>query len=112
MTTTGVSRVSHLKDGTISTFEFDPAELGFARATLADMQGGDAAENAAIARAILAGELTGPKRDVVLLNAGAALSTESGDFAAGLAAAEESLDSGAAKDVLARFVEVTGRFGE
>jgi anthranilate phosphoribosyltransferase len=111
LTTTGVSRVSHLKDGAVTTFEFDPTELGFARATLADMQGGDAAENAAIARAILAGELTGPKRDVVLLNAAAALSTESGDFAAGLAAAEESLDSGAAADVLARFVEVTGRFG-
>ena len=45
------------------------ADLGFERATLADMQGGSADENAAIARALLSGELRGPKRDVILLNA-------------------------------------------
>jgi anthranilate phosphoribosyltransferase len=112
LTTTGVSRISHLKNGAVTTYEFDPAELGFARATLADMQGGDAARNAAIARDILDGTITGPKRDVVLLNAAAALSTETGDLAAGLAAARESIDSGAARGALARYVEVTGRFEE
>ena len=112
LTTTGVSRVSHLKDGEVSTFEFDPVDLGFARSTLADMQGGNADENAAIAMALLKGELTGPKRDVVLLNAAAALSTESGDIAGGLATARESLESGAALGVLERYVARTRAFGQ
>jgi len=110
LTTTGVSRISHLKEGQVTTFEFDPADLGFERATLADMQGGSADENAAIARALLSGELRGPKRDVILLNAAAALSTESGDLTAGLAAATESLESGAAADVLQKFVAKTRGF--
>ena len=114
LTTTGPSRISHLKDGAVRTFDFDPADLGFGRATLADMQGGDAATNAAIARGILSGEIHGPKRDVVLLNAAAALSTESdtgsGDFSAGLAQATESLDSGAALDVLDRYIALTQTF--
>ena len=111
LTTTGVSRISHLQDGVVTTVEFAPAELGFARATLADMQGGDAAHTAAIARGILAGEITGPKRDVVLLNAAAALSTETDDLQAGLDAARESLDSGAARAKLEAFVTFTQRGG-
>lgn len=111
LTTTGPSRISHLLNGAVRTFDFDPADLGFARSTLADMQGGDAATNAAIARGVLAGELHGPKRDVVLLNAAAALSTESGDFSAGLAQATKSLDSGAALNVLDRYVALTQSFG-
>jgi anthranilate phosphoribosyltransferase len=110
LTTTGVSRISHLKEDQVTTFEFDPADLGFERATLADMQGGSADENAAIARALLSGELRGPKRDVILLNAAAALSTESGDLTAGLAAATESLESGAAADVLQKFIAKTRGF--
>ncbi len=112
LTTTGVSRISHLKDGAVTTYEFDPAELGFTRATLADMQGGDAAQNAEIALGILDGTIRGPKRDVVLLNAAAALSTETGDLAAGLAAARESIDSGAARAALARYVEATRELGD
>ncbi len=75
-----------------------------------DLQGGDAEANAAIARALLAGELTGPKRDIVLLNAAAALSIESGDFNAGLAVARESIDSGAALDCLTRYIDKTRSF--
>jgi len=112
LTTTGPSRISHLKDGRVSTFELDPAELGFARSTLQDLQGGDADHNAQIARDILDGKLTGPKRDVVLLNAAAALSTESGDIAGGLRIAAESIDSGAARGVLDRYVEKTAGFGK
>ena len=111
MLTTGPSRISHLRDGTVRTFDFDPADLGFARATLEDIRGGDAEENAQIARDLLAGTLTGPKRDVVLLTAAAALSTEADDFTAGLAAARESIDSGAAADVLARYIAKTQTFG-
>lgn len=110
LTTTGRSHVSHLKQGEVSNFEFEPADLGFARATLDDLQGADAATNAALARAILGGELHGPKRDVVLLNAAAALSIDSGDLDEGLRQARSSLDSGAALDVLNRYVAKTRSF--
>lgn len=110
LTTTGPSRISHLHNGEITTFDFDPGELGFARATLEDLQGGDAATNAAIARDLLSGELHGPKRDVVLLNAAAALSTVSGDLRQGLERATASLDSGAAASVLERYVAQTQRY--
>ena len=59
---------------------------------------------------LLSGKLTGPKRDVVLLNAAAALSTESDDIGAGLAVARDSIDSGAALHVLDRYVTKTQSF--
>jgi anthranilate phosphoribosyltransferase len=110
LTTTGPSHISHLHNGQVSTFQFEPQELGFARATLDDLQGADAATNASIARAILSGELHGPKRDVVLLNAAAALSLESGDLDEGLRQARSSLDSGAALDLLERYIAKTRSF--
>jgi len=110
LTTTGPSHVSHLRNGQVTSFHFEPSELGFARATLDDLQGADAATNAAIARGILSGELQGPKRDVVLLNAAAALSLDSGDLDEGLRQARSSLDSGAALDVLHRYIAKTRSF--
>jgi anthranilate phosphoribosyltransferase len=110
LTTTGPSRVSHLRNGSVSTFEFEPGDLGFARATLEDLQGADAATNAALARAILCGDLQGPKRDVVLLNAAAALSIDTGDLDEGLRQARASLDSGAARDILERYIAMTRTF--
>lgn len=110
LTPTGISRVSHLHNGNVTTTTFDPADLGMQRATLADMQGGDGATNAAILRGILSGEVRGPKRDAVLLNAAAALSTECGDWQAGLAEATESIDSGAALNALERFIDKTHSF--
>ena len=107
LTTTGPSHISHLRDGQITSFELDPGDLGFPRATLADLQGGSAEDNAAIARAILTGELKGPKRDVVLLNAAAALTTETGNIEAGLSVASESIDSGAALVVLDNYIART-----
>ena len=110
LTTTGPCHISHLKDGQVRSYQFEPRDLGFARSTLADLQGGNAEENAAIARGILCGDLRGPKRDVVILNAAAALSTESGNIAAGIAAAEESIDSGAALAVLEKYAAQTRRY--
>jgi anthranilate phosphoribosyltransferase len=110
LTTTGRSHISHLRNGQVSSFDFEPGDLGFGRATLEDLQGADAATNASIARAILSGELHGPKRDVVLLNAAAALSMESGDLDEGLRQAHQSLDSGAAQDALNRYITKTQRF--
>jgi anthranilate phosphoribosyltransferase len=110
LTTTGPSHVSHLHHVQVTSFEFDPQEMGFAKATLVDLQGGDAATNAQIARGILMGEIRGPKRDVVLLNAAAALSTESGNLDDGLRVATASLDSGAALDALDRYIAKTRSF--
>ncbi len=107
---TGTNRISHWHKGTVNTFELDPTDLGLKRATLADLRGGDAEENAAITRGILKGEIHGPKRDAVLLNAAAALSTECGDWDAGLQEARASIDSGAALRVLDAFVEKTQSF--
>ena len=72
LTTTGPSTVYDVRDGVATATTLDPAELGFARASVDDLQGGDAATSAELVRALLAGE-QGPRRDVVLLNAGAVL---------------------------------------
>ena len=104
---TGVNRISHLHGGTVRTFELDPVDLGLPRATLADLQGGTAQENTVIMRGILSGEIQGAKRNAVLLNAAAALSTECNDLAAGLEEARTSIDSGAALRVLDSFIAKT-----
>jgi anthranilate phosphoribosyltransferase len=109
---TGVNRVSHLDGGRVQSFDLDPADLGIPRATVADLTGGDAAENAALVRGVLSGELHGPKRDAVILNAGAALSTECGDWNIGLEEARASIDSGAALRVLDAFVAKTQSFAQ
>lgn len=105
LTTTGPNRVSHLRNGSVHTSELAGADLGLPPASLDDLLGGDASQNAAITRGILSGELHGPKRDVVLLNAAAALATESGNWQAGLAAATQSINSRAAQNVLDALIE-------
>jgi anthranilate phosphoribosyltransferase len=110
LSTTGVNRVSRLRDGQVTTLELDPAELGFARASLADLVGGAAEENAQITRAILSGADRGPRRDIVLLNAAGALSLADGDWPAGLAAARTAIDSGAALRTLDSWIELTHSF--
>ncbi len=110
LTTTGPNRVSSLRDGQVTTFEFDPASIGLPRARLDDLLGGTPEENAAILRGILSGTDRGPRRDIVLLNAAAALSLETGDWAAGLEAARHTLDSGAALATLENWVAMTNRF--
>ena len=112
LTTTGVNRISHLRNGSVESSELSAADLGLPPTSLDDLLGGDAALNAAILRGILGGELRGPKRDVVLLNAAAALATESGDWQAGLAAAAQSIDSGAALNALDRFIEKTQSYSD
>ena len=61
LTTTGPCRIAHLHDAEITLLDMDPADMGFRRSSLVDLQGGDAETNAAIARALLSGELTGPE---------------------------------------------------
>lgn len=107
LSVTGINRVSHLDGGKVQSFHLDPTELGIARATVADLAGGDAEENAALVRGVLSGETHGPKRDAVILNAAAALSTDCGDWNTGLEGARASIDSGAALRVLDAFVAKT-----
>ena len=97
LTTTGRSEVAELRAGRVRRLVVTPEEAGLARARPEDLEGGDAAENAALLRAVLAGE-AGPRRDVVLLNAGAALvvAGRAEGIARGVALAGEAVDSGAA----------------
>jgi anthranilate synthase/phosphoribosyltransferase len=96
----GPNRVSHLKDGAVRTFDFDPRDAGIPRADPSELHGGTAEENAAMMRTVLEGKSTPAVRDAVLLNAAAAIAAESGDFPAALADARRSLDSGAALKVM------------
>ncbi|HEX6384138.1 MAG TPA: anthranilate phosphoribosyltransferase [Anaerolineae bacterium] len=110
LSTTGVNRVSHLRQGEVVTQELDPADWGLPHASLGDLIGGAPEENARITRDILSGKDQGPRRDIVLLNAAAILSVESGDWAAGLAQAQQSIDSGAALHTLEAWIEKTNQF--
>jgi len=105
LTTTGPSTVFEVRDGVVTQGALEPAELGFERASLDDLAGGDAESSAAIARAVLEGE-SGPRRDVVLLNAGAALEVagRAPSLADGVRVAAETIDSGAAAAALERWV--------
>jgi anthranilate phosphoribosyltransferase len=108
-TTTTATQVAEVRHGTVTRFTVVPDEFGFPTAHLDDLKGGEPADNAAITRAILNGE-TGPKRDIVLLNAGAAICAggRAESIKAGVEAAKASIDSGAAKEKLERLVALTG----
>jgi len=107
LSTTGPNRVSALRDGRVETITLDPADLGFARANASDLGGGSAEENAAITRGILSGTLNGARRDVVILNAAAALVAggQSKTLREGIRQAKHSLDSGAALQALDHLIE-------
>jgi anthranilate phosphoribosyltransferase len=105
----GPNRVSELRAGQMRTFQLNAPDLGLRRADLAELKGGDAADNAAITRRILNGEEQGPKRDAVLLNAAMGLAVPDSDWPAALQRARASLDSGAALGALERLVEVSNR---
>jgi anthranilate phosphoribosyltransferase len=103
ISTTGYTKVSECRDGAVHTFYVHPADFGLPKASPADLAGGDAAENAAIVRAVLAGA-RGPARDVVLLNAGAALLV-AGRVASvreGIRQAADAIDAGTAAATLDR----------
>ena len=117
LTTTGPSLVWVVHDGTVSQVSFDPAVLGISRSRPEDLRGGDAAHNAAVARAVLSGE-PGPVRDIVLLNAAAALAAAdgvtgpdalAGALQSGYQRAAGALDSGAAIALLDRWAQASQR---
>ncbi|MDR1825825.1 MAG: anthranilate phosphoribosyltransferase [Bifidobacteriaceae bacterium] len=123
MAATGPVQVWDVQGGQVEASVIDPvAQLGLDPITVADLRGGDASHNAAVARSVLAGQ-PGPVRQTVELNAAAGLVALGarpelsdgplvGRLSAGLALARESIDSGAAAGALARWVEATRRFAQ
>lgn len=108
LTTTGPSTVWEVRGDDVVERTFDPADYGIPRATVADLKGGDLEDNRRIAESVLAGDLGAP-RDIVVLGAGAALLAA--DFVDswedGLKVAADSIDSGAAANVLADWIRVS-----
>jgi anthranilate phosphoribosyltransferase len=104
----GPTRISHLKNGEVRTFDLTPEEVGLKRAIPETIKGGNAHENAQIIREILNGQ-QGPKRDIVLLNAAAAFVAVGldSDFKEGIERAKTSIDSGQAKEKLKQLVAFT-----
>jgi len=105
---TGESRVSEVREGVVRTFTVRPEDFGLPRASIRDLLGGDRERNAEIIRAILAGD-PGPRRDIVLMNAAAALVVGGRvrDLKEGAELAARSIDSGAARGKLERLVGLT-----
>ena len=108
LTLTGPSRVSEWDGSEIRTYDVTPEEAGLKRADADALKGGEPPENADITRAILAGE-NGPKRDIVLLNAAAALiaANKAENLREGVGQAASAIDSGKAARVLSHLVEVS-----
>ncbi len=108
ITTTGTTTVASLENGNVTTFEVTPEDAGLPRARIEDLRGGEPAENAARLTALLEGE-SGPLRDVVLLNAAAALivAGRAGDLRAGVERAAQAIRDGSARQALARLVAIT-----
>ena len=104
----GPTRVSELRDGRVRNYRLTPKAVGLKRCRLDDLRGGTPQECAAILKAVLQGE-QGPRRDIVLLNSGAALyvSGAAKSIGQGIKLAAESIDSGKARAKLDRLVEMT-----
>jgi anthranilate phosphoribosyltransferase len=112
LTTTTTSTIWRVQAGTVERLTFDPGAFGFARAELSELVGGDAEANAASVREVLGGA-KGPVRDAVVLNAAGAMVAHAGlasdakwvpAWESGLARAADTIDSGAAEKLLARWV--------
>jgi anthranilate phosphoribosyltransferase len=109
LSTTGVSSVVEVLEGRRRRYPLDPSDLGLQPATARDVRGGSPKHNAEIARALLQGE-PGPKREILLLNAAAALRAAgiASEWRDGIALAEEAIDDGRAARVLDHWVRVSG----
>jgi anthranilate phosphoribosyltransferase len=108
ITTTGATQVAEWRDGMVRLFNITPEAVGLPRAAKADLIGGDPAHNAAALERLLSGE-TGPYRDIVLLNAAAAflVAERAETLREGVGLGRQVIDSGAARDALARLVAIS-----
>lgn len=110
LSNTGRNRVSHLRDGEVSTYTLDPTDFGIKLASIDDLTGGSPEDNARIMIEILNGKDHGPRRDIVLLNSAAVLSLNDKHMDAALSAAAEAIDSGAALSSLTAWIDKTNSF--
>jgi anthranilate phosphoribosyltransferase len=110
---TGESRVSEVREGMVRSYTVQPADFGLPRATIGELMGGDREENARIIRALLEGE-AGPRRDIVLMNAAAALvaGARARDLKEGVGLAAHAVDSGAALRKLEALVALSRRLAD
>ncbi|MDY7011334.1 MAG: anthranilate phosphoribosyltransferase [Planctomycetota bacterium] len=108
ISTTAMTHIAELKDGKITTQSVQPEDFGLTRATLADLAVESAAESAERIRQVLSGQ-GGPDRDIVLLNAAAALvvADQADTIAEGLTSAAEAIDSGQAAETLEKLIEIS-----
>lgn len=108
ISTTGYTKISEYRDGTVNTFYLHPGDVGLPKASPESLRGGEAQENARIAHGVLAGD-RGHARDIVLLNAGASLLIAGAvpTLGDGIRRGADALDSGAAAGVLQRLMELS-----
>jgi anthranilate phosphoribosyltransferase len=109
ISTLGKTKIYKLIDGNITQSELDPTSLGISRTNIDELKTGDAAANAAIIRDVLEGKDKGPRRDIVVLNAAAAIiiADIAEDFETGMALAEEAIDNGGARSCLAKLIKIS-----
>ncbi len=109
VTLTGVTKICEINNGTFRSFEITPEQFGMQRCTMAELLGGNGAENAEITKAILKGELSGAKRDMAVLNS--ALGMVAGEKAEsieqGIELSRKIIDSGKAYEKMLEFISAT-----
>jgi len=113
LSTAGVSTVHRVRNGEITTAQFQPSDFGVPKASLDQIQGGDAAENERITRSVIEGD-SGPNRDVVVINAAPAIVVAglADGFEDGILLAQQAIDSGAAAAVLQRAVNFSAEYAD
>jgi anthranilate phosphoribosyltransferase len=109
ISTMGPTKIMELRAGKITESTLNPADYGIKKASLGDLRGGDAISNAKTIQETISGKLTGPKKDIVVLNAAAAIIVGglADDFAPALKIAENSIVSGKAVRCLEKLVAVS-----
>jgi anthranilate phosphoribosyltransferase len=111
ISTGGITEIVELKNGEISRKELNPEDVGIARTSVGEMRVSDAAASAQILREIVSGKETGPRKDIVVLNAAAAIIAGglADDFESAIDLAEASISGGGALECLEKLVEVSNR---
>ncbi len=109
LTLTTTTRVSELKDGKVTTYDFDPTAYGFTLCAAADIKGGDSKDNAEITKNILSGKEKGPKADIAIINAAMAIVAggKAPDFAEGVILAKGSIATGAALNRMEELIRLS-----
>jgi anthranilate phosphoribosyltransferase len=108
----GKTRINHLKNGEVTTFEIEPEDFGLTRCVLDDIRTGAPEVNAATINGVFSGKVKGARRDAIVLNAAGALIVggKADDFRTGIALAGELIDSGAAAKKLRELQEMSSSF--